>query len=156
MDPQLATRLRHLRLSGMVEALARTRRASRSRTPPAGGVSRIAGRGQASPAGRPAPRVPARTGGDSAVKELEDFDWTFHPKIPKARIVEFASAQFVDTHDRGAPDRATRPRQNARRHGHRGRGDSAGRRAFVRNTFDLAPDFAQAEATGPRRDWSTS
>jgi len=29
----------------------------------------------------------------------------------------------------------------------------AGRRALVRSTFDLAADFAQAEATGARRDF---
>jgi DNA replication protein DnaC len=32
------------------------------------------------------------------VKTLADFDWTFNSKIPKAKIVELASARFVQTH----------------------------------------------------------
>jgi hypothetical protein len=32
------------------------------------------------------------------VKTLAEFDWTFNPKVPKTKIVELASARFVDTH----------------------------------------------------------
>ena len=71
------------------------------------------------------------------MKALTDFDWSFNPKIPKAKIVELASARFVQAHDGvliGPP----------------GVGKShiamalafaairAGRRALVRSTFDLA------------------
>ena len=36
--------------------------------------------------------------GLTAEKTLADFDWTFNPKIPKAKIVELASARFIGTH----------------------------------------------------------
>ena len=31
-------------------------------------------------------------------KNLADFDWTFNPKIPKAKIAELVTARFVETH----------------------------------------------------------
>ena len=91
--------------------------------------------------------------GITVVKTLADFDWTFNPKIPKAKIVELASARFVQTHDGvlligppgvGKSHIATAIAVGAIR---------AGRRALVRSTFDLAADFAQADATGARRDF---
>jgi hypothetical protein len=36
--------------------------------------------------------------GISVLKTLADFDWTFNPKIPKAKLVELASARFVESH----------------------------------------------------------
>ena len=86
------------------------------------------------------------------MKTLADFDWTFNPKIPKTKIVELASARFVETHSGvlligppgvGKSHIATAIAVGAIR---------AGRRALVRSTFDLAADFAEAEATGARRD----
>ena len=86
--------------------------------------------------------------GITAEKTLADFDWAFNPKIPKTRIVELASARFVATHGGvlligppgvGKSHVATAIAIGAIR---------AGRRALVRSTFDLAADFAQAEATG--------
>ena len=86
------------------------------------------------------------------MKTLADFDWSFNPKIPKTKIVELASARFVDTHSGvlligppgvGKSHIATAIAIGAIR---------AGRRALVRSTFDLAADFAEAEATGERRD----
>jgi hypothetical protein len=32
------------------------------------------------------------------MKTLADFDWSFNSKMPKAKIVELASARFVTTH----------------------------------------------------------
>ena len=119
MNPQLTTRLRHLRLSGMVDAL---------------------------------PGRVAQQAGITVLKTLADFDWTFNGKIPKAKIVELASARFVESHSGvlligppgvGKSHVATAIAIGAIR---------AGRRAVVRSTFDLAADFAQAEATGARRD----
>ena len=90
--------------------------------------------------------------GITTVKTLADFDWTFNPKIPKAKIVELASARFVETHGGvlligppgvGKSHIATAIAVGAIR---------AGRRALVRSTFDLAADFAEADATGARRD----
>ena len=86
------------------------------------------------------------------MKTLADFDWSFNPKIPKTKIVELASARFVETHSGvlligppgvGKSHIATAIAVGAIR---------AGRRALVRSTFDLAADFAEADATGARRD----
>lgn len=32
-------------------------------------------------------------------KTLEDFEWSFNPQIPKAKIVELATCHFVDRHE---------------------------------------------------------
>lgn len=32
-------------------------------------------------------------------KSLEDFDFTFNPKIPKAKVIDLATCAFVDRHD---------------------------------------------------------
>jgi DNA replication protein DnaC len=86
------------------------------------------------------------------MKTLADFDWSFNAKIPKTKIVELASARFVDTHSGvlligppgvGKSHIATAIAIGAIR---------AGRRALVRSTFDLAADFAEADAMGARRD----
>jgi DNA replication protein DnaC len=91
--------------------------------------------------------------GITTVKGLDSFDWSFNPKIPKARLVDLATAQFVRRHDDllligppglGKTHLATAIAVGAIR---------AGYRAFVRNTFDLAQDFAEAEAMGQRRDF---
>jgi DNA replication protein DnaC len=85
------------------------------------------------------------------IKELKDFDWRFNPKIPKSKIVDLATARFV------------REQENALLTGPPGVGKShivtaivigairAGYRARVRSAFDLAADFAEAEATGERK-----
>src|SRR5581483_3359930 len=98
MNPQLATRLRSLRLSGMVDAFP----------------GRLA-QAQAAPLGhaeflellvedeltRRADRLFTRRLKQAAitqVKSLSDIDWTFNPKLPKARLVDLVTAQFVRTH----------------------------------------------------------
>jgi DNA replication protein DnaC len=90
--------------------------------------------------------------GISVLKTLADFDWTFNAKIPKAKIVELASARFVESHSGvlliGPPGVGKSHVATAIAIG----SIRAGRRALVRSTFDLAADFAQAEATGARRD----
>jgi len=87
----------------------------------------------------------------SVNKEFSDFDWTFNPKIPKARLIELATARFVPEH------------HNVLLIGPPGVGKSfaavalavgairAGYRVLIRSAFDLAQDFAEAEATGERR-----
>jgi len=89
------------------------------------------------------------------VKELSDFDFSFNPKIPKAKLVDLATARFVSTHEGvlllgppglGKTHAATAIAIGAIR---------AGYRAVVRSVFDLAADFAEAEAAGERRDLVT-
>lgn len=152
MTVPLTTRLRHLRLSGMVEALP----------------GRVA-QAEAAPLAhleflellvedefvRRADRLFARRlkqAGIVTIKTLADFDWHFNPKLPKAKLVALAGARFVPTHcgvlligppGVGKSHVATALAVGAIRAGHR---------ALIRSTFDLAADFAQADATGMRRE----
>lgn len=98
MTVPLTTRLRHLRLSGMVEALP----------------GRVA-QAEAAPLAhreflellvddefvRRADRLFARRlkqAGIVTIQTLADFDWHFNPKLPKATLVALASARFVQSH----------------------------------------------------------
>jgi len=152
MTVPLTTRLRHLRLSGMVEALP----------------GRVA-QAEAAPLAhleflellvedefvRRADRLFARRlkqAGIVTITTLADFDWHFNPKLPKTKLVALASARFVQTHGGvlligppgvGKSHVATALAVGAIRAGHR---------ALIRSTFDLAADFAQADATGTRRE----
>ena len=93
----------------------------------------------------------AKAAGILQVKEFSDFDWTFNPKIPKAKMIDLATARFVPEH------------HNVLLIGPPGIGKSfaavaiavgairAGYRVLIRSAFDLAQDFAEAEATGERR-----
>ena len=98
MNPQLTTRLRHLRLSGMVEALpGRIAQAEAAPLPHLEFLELLVQDELA----RRADRLFARRLKQASIttmKTLAEFDWTFNPKMPKAKIVELASARFVDTH----------------------------------------------------------
>jgi DNA replication protein DnaC len=86
-----------------------------------------------------------------AVKEFSDFDWSFNPKIPRRVLCDLATARFVAEH------------HNVLLIGPPGVGKSfaavaiavgairSGYRALIRSVFDLAHDFAEADATGERR-----
>ena len=153
MNAQLTTRLRHLRLSGMVEALpGRVAQAEAAPLPHLEFLELLVEDELA----RRADRLFARRlkqAGITVVKTLADFDWSFNSKIPKTKIVELASARFLQTHAGvlligppgvGKSHLATAIAVGAIR---------AGRRALVRSTFDLAADFAEADATGARREF---
>jgi DNA replication protein DnaC len=86
------------------------------------------------------------------MKTLADFDWALNAKLPKPKLVELATARFVQTHAGvlligppgvGKSHMATALAVGAIRAGHR---------VLIRSTFDLVADFAEAEATGTRRD----
>ena len=152
MTIQLTTRLRHLRLSGMVDALP----------------GRVA-QAEAAPLAhleflellvedefvRRADRLYARRlkqAGITSPKSLSEFDWTYNPKLPKAKLAALASGRLVQTHGGvlligppgvGKSHCAVALAVGAIRAGHR---------ALVRSTFDLAADFAEADATGLRRE----
>lgn len=151
MSVQLEARLRHLRLSGMAEALP-------------GRVQQATGASLAhreflellveDELARRADRLFARRlkqAGITAVQDFSDFDWNFNPKLPRARLCELATGRFVAQH------------QGVLLIGPPGVGKShavvaiavgairAGYRARIRSSFDLAQDFAEAEATGERR-----
>ena len=90
MNPQLTTRLRHLRLSGMVEALpGRVAQAEAAPLPYLEFLELLVEDELA----RRADRLFARRlkqAGIVVEKTLADFEWTFNPKIPKTKIVELA------------------------------------------------------------------
>ena len=152
MTAQLSTRLRHLRLSGMSEALpGRVAQAEAAPLPHLEFLDLLVEDELA----RRADRLYARRlkqAGIVTVKTLADFEWAFNPKLPKVKLVELASARFVQTHAGvlligppgvGKSHIATAIAVGAIR---------AGRRVLIRSTFDLVADFAEAEATGARRD----
>jgi DNA replication protein DnaC len=152
MNAQLSTRLRHLRLSGMVEALpARVAQAEAAPLAHLEFLELLVD----DELSRRADRLFARRlkqAGIVTLKTLADFDWTFNAKLPKAKLVELATARFVQTHAGvlligppgvGKSHLATAIAIGAIR---------AGRRVLIRSTFDLVADFAEAEATGARRD----
>ena len=151
MNAQLSTRLRHLRLSGMVEALpGRVAQAEAAPLPHLEFLELLV----EDELTRRADRLYARRlkqAGIVTVKTLADFEWAFNPKLPKVTLVELASARFVQTHAGvlligppgvGKSHLATAIAVGAIR---------AGRRVLIRSTFDLVADFAEAEATGARR-----
>ena len=151
MNAQLTTRLRHLRLSGMVETLpGRVAQAEAAPLPHLEFLELLVEDELARRADRLFVRR-LKQAGIITVKTLSDFDWTFNPKLPKVKLAELASARFVQTHawvlligppGVGKSHVATAIAVGAIR---------AGRRVIVRSTFDLAADFAEADATGQRR-----
>jgi DNA replication protein DnaC len=151
MNPQLLSQLRQLRLSGMAEALPL--RLEQARSAPldcAEFLELIVG----DELTRRADRLFARRlkqAGIAQVKELSDFDFTFNPKIPRARLVELATARFIASHQGvlliGPPGIGKTHVAIAIAVG----AIRAGYRAIVRSVFDLAQDFAEAEAAGERR-----
>jgi len=151
MNPQLLSQLRHLRLSGMAEALPV--RVEQARSAPLDCVEfleLIVGDELA----RRADRLFARRlkqAGIVQVKELSDFDFSFNPKIPRPKLVELATARFIASHHGvlliGPPGIGKTHVAIAMAVG----AIRAGYRAILRSVFDLAQDFAEAEATGERR-----
>ena len=153
MNPQLTTRLRHLRLSGIAEALPL--RLEQAKAAPLEHLDFLDLLVQ-DELTRRADRLFVRRlkqAGIPQVKELSMFDWAFNPKIPRARLVDLATARFIRDHHGalligppgvGKSHAAVAIAVGAIR---------AGYRAFVRSAFDLAQDFAEAEAEGQRRDF---
>jgi DNA replication protein DnaC len=152
MTVQLTTRLRTLRLSGMIDALpARVAQAEADPLAPLDFLELLV----EDELNRRADRLFARRlqqAGITTVKTLADFDWAFNPKIPKHQVIELASARFVHAHGGvlliGPPGVGKSHLATAIAVG----AIQAGQRALVRSTFDLAADFAQADATGTRRE----
>jgi DNA replication protein DnaC len=152
MTVQLEARLRHLRLSGMAEALP-------------GRVQQATGASLAhreflellveDELARRADRLFARRlkqAGVTAVQDFSDFDWSFNPKLPRARLCELATGRFVAQHQGvlliGPPGVGKSHAVVAMAVG----AIRAGYRVRIRSSFDLAQDFAEAEAAGERRD----
>ena len=111
MNAQLTTRLRHLRLSGMVETLPG--RVAQAEAAPLAHLEFLELLVEDEFVQR-ADRLFARRlkqAGIVTITTLADFDWSFNPKLPKAKLVALASARFVQTHDGVLVDRSARCRQ---------------------------------------------
>lgn len=151
MNPTLISKLKHLRLSGMAEALAiRLAQAEAAPLPHLEFLELLV----EDELNRRADRLFGRRlkqGEIVQIKELKDFDWAFNPKISKVKVVELASARFVTQHEDllligppgvGKSHIATAIAIGAIR---------AGYRVLVRSAFDLSQDFLEAEALGERK-----
>ncbi len=152
MNAQLDTRLRQLRLSGMVATLPLRLEQARGGDIDHLEFLELLVQDELT---RRADRLFARRLKQASIikiQEFSDFDWSFNTKIPKARLLELATGRFVVEH------------RNVLLIGPPGVGKShcvvaisigairAGYRVLIRSVFDLAQDFSEAEATGERRE----
>ena len=151
MNPQLLSQLRHLRLSGIAEALPV--RLEQARSAPLDYLEFLE-LIVSDELTRRSDRLFARRlkqAGIAQVKELSDFDFSFNPKIPRPKLVELATARFIASHQGvlliGPPGIGKTHVAIAIAVG----AIRAGYKAIIRSVFDLAQDFAEAEATGERR-----
>ena len=155
MNPALLSRLRHLRLSGMVEALpGRLTQATAASLPYLEFLELLV----EDELNRRADRLfsrRVRQAEITQIKEIKDFDWAFNPKIPRTKLAEIAAARFVALHEDvlligppgvGKSHIATAIAVGAIR---------AGYRVLVRSAFDLAQDFLEAEALQQRKQLVT-
>lgn len=86
-----------------------------------------------------------------AAKSLDEFDWSFNPKVPKQLILDLATLRFISEHG-GAL--ILGPAGVGKSHiavsiGVRAVG--AGYTVLYRSAFDLAEDLYEAAATGTRK-----
>jgi DNA replication protein DnaC len=152
MNPQLNTQLRHLRLSGFVQALpVRLEQARSAGLEHLEFLELLVQDELARRADRLFKRR-LKQATITQVKEFSDFDWSFNTKIPRAQLTELATGRFVAE------------RRNALLIGPPGVGKShaavaiavgairAGYRVLMRSVFDLVHDFAEADAIGERRE----
>lgn len=151
MSVQLDARLRHLRLSGMAEALpVRIQQATGAGLPHREFLELLVEDELA----RRSDRLFARRlkqASISQLKEFTDFDWSFNPKLPRARLCELATGRFIAQHHGvlliGPPGLGKSHAAVAIAVG----AIRAGYRALIKSTFDLAQDFTEAAATDERR-----
>jgi DNA replication protein DnaC len=151
MNPDLERKLRHLRLSGVVEVLpVRNQEAIANHLAYVDFLELLVEdeltrrRGLLFQRRLKQAHIPQ-------VKSLNGFDWAFNPGVPKPLILDLATARFVGDHGGvllvGPP----------------GTGKShiaislacaaieAGYTALYRSAFDLVQDFCEADATGTRK-----
>jgi DNA replication protein DnaC len=152
VSPNLLARLRHLRLSGMAEALpARIAQAEGGSLSYLEFLELLVEDELARRSDRLFSRR-LKQAEIRAIKELKDFDWTFNPKIPRPKLVELAAGRFVGEHRDllliGPPGLGKSHLCTAIAIG----AIRAGYRALVRSAFDLAQDFQEAEGLGSRKE----
>lgn len=151
VNPELERKLRHLRLSGFVQALP-----VRNQEAVSGHLAyveflellvedELARRRDLLFARR------LKQAHIPQVMTLETFNWSFNPKIPKPLILDLATTRFIADHGgvlfigppgTGKTHIALALACNA---------IAAGYTALYRSAFDLVQDFREAEATGTRK-----
>ena len=152
MNPELDRKLRYLRLSGIAATLpARNQEAIHHHLAYPEFLELLVEDELATRRDRLFARR-LKQAGIVEVKTLEDYDWSFNPKVPRSLVADLATARFVREHGGvlliGPP----------------GTGKShiaialtvtaiqAGHPALYRSAFDLAQDMAEAEAIGTRKE----
>jgi len=151
VNPELERKLRHLRLSGVVQALPmRNQEAINNHLAYVDFLELLV----EDELTRRRDRLFSRRLKQAQipqVKSLATFNWSFNPQVPKQLILDLSTARFVGEHGGvllvGPP----------------GTGKShislslacaaieAGHTVLYRSAFDLAEDFAEADATGARK-----
>jgi DNA replication protein DnaC len=153
MNAQLEAKMKQIRLSGMVQALpARLAQAQGGNLTHLEFMELLVADELAVRADRLFLRR-IKQAGISEIKEFADFNWSFNPKLPRTRLCELATARFIAE------------RANVLLVGPPGVGKShsvtaiaigvirAGQRVLIKNTFALADELQEAEATHTRRDF---
>jgi DNA replication protein DnaC len=152
MNPQLSTQLRHLRLSGFVEALpVRLEQAKSAALDHLEFLELLVQDELARRADRLFHRR-LKQATIHQIKELSDFDWSFNPKLPRRQLTDLATARFVGEHSNAL---LVGPPGVGKSHAAIAIGVGAirsGYRVLMRSVFDLVQDFAEADAVGERRE----
>jgi DNA replication protein DnaC len=140
MQPDLDTRLRPLRLTGMAQMLPmRNQEAITNSLAYVDFLDLLV----EDELNRRRDRLLARRiaqAGLPQMKTMDNFDWSFNPSLPKALIVDLATARFVT--ERGGVLLIGPP----------GVRKSHICLSLYRSTFDLAEDLSEAAALGTRKE----
>jgi len=151
MNPELGRKLRSLRLSGMAAALdARNQEAIHHQLAFTDFLELLVEDELA----RRRDRLFARRLKQSHIpgtKDLESFDWSFNPRLPKALILDLATARFVAER---AGVLLLGPPGTGKSHISISLAVAAIRAAYTVlyiSAFDLAQEMAEAQATGARK-----
>jgi DNA replication protein DnaC len=152
MTPQLESKLKQIRLSGMVQALpARLAQAHGGNLTHLEFLELLVSDELAVRADRLFWRR-LKQAGLEEVKEFADFDWSFNPQLPRHRLCDLATARFV------------RERTNILLVGPPGVGKShsvsaiaigvirAGYRVLIKSVFDLSEELLAAEVRRERAE----
>ncbi|MBK8803821.1 MAG: hypothetical protein IPN71_17585 [Fibrobacteres bacterium] len=91
--------LRSLRMGGMAESLPMRITLARKGENRSSTVSVRTGGRRDEPPRRTTSKTAIGRSKDPSMKTLEDFDWTFNPRVPRRLIQELSSGQFV--HENG-------------------------------------------------------